>query len=98
MTNRSIATPLRELRRLTRLRLAESRDTVGFNLAALRMVARVSNDRKDSYLDYNDSQTHKTFGLVSDWDAKLRLLSKESEKIIRVRNGTYVETCQNPVE
>lgn len=57
MTNRAIATPLRELRRLTRLRLAESRDTVGFNLAALRMVARVSNDKKQSYLDHNDSQT-----------------------------------------
>ena len=57
MTNPSIAIPLRELRRLVRLRLGESRDIVGFNLAALRMVARVAHDKKQSYLDYDASQT-----------------------------------------
>ena len=55
MASRSTAVPLRELRRLLRERLAESRDTVGFNLAALRSVAKTAADRKGSYLDYDQS-------------------------------------------
>ena len=55
MASRSAAVPLRELRRLLRERLAESRDTVGFNLAALRSVAKTAADRKGSYLDYDQS-------------------------------------------
>jgi hypothetical protein len=63
LTNSSISTPLRELRRLIRLRLAESRDIVGFNMAALRMVSRVANDRKQSFLDYDDSKKDVWAGL-----------------------------------
>jgi hypothetical protein len=51
-----MATPLRELRRLLRLRLAESRDTVGFNLAALRAVAQNVASKKEAFLDYNNEQ------------------------------------------
>jgi hypothetical protein len=52
-----MATPLRELRRLLRLRLAESRDTVGFNLAALRAVAQNVASKKEAFLDYNNEQS-----------------------------------------
>lgn len=52
-TDKSLATPLRELRRIMRLRLGETRDMVGYNLAALRLVARVSKDKRQSYLDEN---------------------------------------------
>jgi hypothetical protein len=56
MTSRSIVVPLRELRRLLKQRLAESRDVVGFNLAALRAVAKTASNRREAYLDYNDAE------------------------------------------
>mmetsp|Transcript_29623 Transcript_29623/g.71635 ORF Transcript_29623/g.71635 Transcript_29623/m.71635 type:complete len:107 (-) Transcript_29623:40-360(-) len=75
MASRSTAVPLRELRRLLRERLAESRDTVGFNLAALRSVAKTAADRKGSYLDYDQSAVTKDIwagmGLGSDLAAAL---------------------------
>jgi hypothetical protein len=52
-----MATPLRELRRLLRLRVGESRDTVGFNLAALRAVAQNVASKKEAFLDYNNEQS-----------------------------------------
>lgn len=71
----STAAPLRELRRLLRERLAESRDAVGFNLAALRAVAKTSADRKASYLDYDNDAAAKDIwagmGLGSDLAAAL---------------------------
>lgn len=42
--------PLRELRRLIRARVAETRDVAGFDLAALKFIARAANERKQSYL------------------------------------------------
>jgi hypothetical protein len=71
--------PLRELRRLIRLRLAESRDIVGFNLAGLKMVARIANDRKQSFLDYEDNQSKDIWaglGLGSDVAAALEQKSR----------------------
>lgn len=57
-------TPLRELRRLLRLRLSESRDVIGFNLAALRAVAQNAASNKDAFMDYsNDSQKDIWAGL-----------------------------------
>ena len=47
-TSSSMATPLRELRRLVRLRLSEARDVVGYNLAALKLVARIAQEKKAS--------------------------------------------------
>jgi hypothetical protein len=38
---------------LLKEQLEESRDVIGFNLAALRAVARTTASRKDSYLDYD---------------------------------------------
>jgi hypothetical protein len=74
LTSHSIAVPLRELRRLLKLRLAESRDVIGFNLAALRAVARTAANRRDAYLDYNADQTKDIWaglGLGSDVAAAL---------------------------
>jgi hypothetical protein len=75
MTSRSIAVPLRELRRLLKERLSESRDVIGFNLAALRVVAKTSASRKDAYLEYNVSDQSKDIwsgmGLGSDLAAAL---------------------------
>jgi hypothetical protein len=58
-----MATPLRELRRLLRLRVSESRDVVGFNLAALRAVAQNSASKKDSFLDFTAPQKDIWAGL-----------------------------------
>lgn len=44
-----MATPLRELKRLIRLRLTESRDVVGYDIAALKLIARVANDRNQAF-------------------------------------------------
>lgn len=41
-----MATPIRQLKRMVRKRVAESRDVVGYDLAALRLIARVAADRK----------------------------------------------------
>jgi len=45
----NISVPLRELRRLLKDRLSESRDTIGYNLAAMRMVLRISRENKNQY-------------------------------------------------
>lgn len=69
LNNRAIAVPLRELGRLVRLRLTESRDMVGYNLAALRTIARTAQSKKDSYLNYDDDKTNDVWaglGLGSD--------------------------------
>ncbi len=74
MSNRSTIVPLRELRRLLRERLAESRDAIGFNLAALRAVARTNASKKESYLSYNTDQYKDIWagmGLGSDLAAAL---------------------------
>jgi len=75
MSSRSTIIPLRELRQLLRERLTESRDTIGFNLAALRAVARTVASKKESYLNYNSNEQTKDIwagmGLGSDLAAAL---------------------------
>ena len=69
-----MATPMRELRRLIRLRLGEARDTVGYNLAALRLTAKVANDRKQSSsfgFDSPSTDVWAGLGLGSDVAAAL---------------------------
>jgi U3 small nucleolar RNA-associated protein 12 len=69
LTNLSMAVPLRELVRLVRLRIAESRDAVGYNLAALRAIARNAASKKESFLDYSDDKDKDIWaglGLGSD--------------------------------
>jgi len=47
--NKSMATPLRELRRLLKSRLAESRDAIGYNLAAIRIISKITKDYKNRF-------------------------------------------------
>ena len=47
-------TPLRELQTLVRMRTTEIRDTVGFNIAAMRIIARIANEKKNERLNYEE--------------------------------------------
>jgi len=76
----AMATPLRELRRQVRMRLAESRDTVGFNLAALRAIAKVANDRKSAYFVPDESTTNVWAGLGLGSDVAAALESRGGKK------------------
>jgi hypothetical protein len=55
------------------MNLSESRDTVGFNLAALRTIAKVAMDRKSSFLvpDEPNGNVWAGMGLGSDVAAAL---------------------------
>lgn len=56
------------------MRLAQDRDTVGFNLAALRAIARVVQENKSSYFNPEDTQSNDIWaglGLGSDVAAAL---------------------------
>ena len=55
--------PIRELSKLVRLRLAEARDTIGFNLAAFWAVARSAANKKDSFLQYENQGNDVWAGL-----------------------------------
>jgi len=46
VASRALMAPLRELRSLARQRTSEVRDVVGFNMAALRLVARLAAESK----------------------------------------------------
>jgi U3 small nucleolar RNA-associated protein 12 len=46
ISNRTMMTPLRELQTLVRSRTTEIRDTIGFNMAAMKSIARLANERK----------------------------------------------------
>lgn len=48
VSNRTMMAPLRELQFLVRARTTEIRDTVGFNMAALKSIARLANERKQA--------------------------------------------------
>jgi hypothetical protein len=52
-------TPLRELQTLVRLRTTESRDTVGFNMAAMRSIARFANEKKNQRINYEEKSSMK---------------------------------------
>jgi U3 small nucleolar RNA-associated protein 12 len=51
VANRTMMTPLRELQTLVRKRTTEIRDTVGFNLAAIKMVSRIANEKKNERIE-----------------------------------------------
>jgi hypothetical protein len=76
--------PLRELRRLLRQRVGELRDVVGFDLAALKVISRVANERKQKYIFDDSEATVKdiwsTLGLGSDVAAALEGGKKTNRK------------------
>lgn len=70
--------PLREIRRLLRLRLGETRDVIGFDLAALKIISRVANDHKQNFF-HNEAKVKDIWadlGLGSDVAAALEGKSK----------------------
>lgn len=75
-----MATPLQELRRLVRTRLAEDRDTVGFNLAALRAIAKVVQENRTSYFNPNENQTDIWAGLGLGSDVAAAMEKKGGKK------------------
>ena len=54
VANRTMMTPLRELQTLVRTRTTEIRDTVGFNIAAMRIIARIANEKKNERINYEE--------------------------------------------
>lgn len=44
--------PLRELQRWTRQRLGEIRDVAGLNMAALTMISKIVNDKKEMQQEF----------------------------------------------
>ena len=74
-----MTTPLRELRRLIRMRVAEARDVVGFDLAALRLISRAANERKQTFIggDQSVKDIWADLGLGSDVAAALEGRSKK---------------------
>ncbi|KAL7543092.1 hypothetical protein ACHAXR_012413 [Thalassiosira sp. AJA248-18] len=62
VANRSMMTPLRELQLLVRNRTTAIRDTVGFNLAAIRMVTRLANEKKSDRLTYEEKSMKDIWG------------------------------------
>jgi len=74
-----MAPPLRELRRLIRTRLAETRDVVGFDLAALKLISKAANERKQSFVgaDQSAKDIWADLGLGSDVAAALEGRSKK---------------------
>jgi len=57
-----MAIPLRELRRLLKLRLSEARDAIGYNMAAIRIISKVSSDYKSRYHIPDDFAKKDVFG------------------------------------
>jgi U3 small nucleolar RNA-associated protein 12 len=52
--HQTMMTPLRELQTLVRMRTTEIRDTVGFNLAAMRIIVRIANEKKSDRINYEE--------------------------------------------
>ena len=76
----AMAPLLRELRRLLQLRLQDSRDTIGYNLAACRMIGRVAQEHKASKMLGMAPETTNVWaglGLGSDVAAALEGSSKK---------------------
>lgn len=73
-----MAPPLRELRKLVRMRLAESRDMIGFDLAALKLISKAANERKQTFVGGDDfaQDIWADLGLGSDVAAALEGRSK----------------------
>lgn len=75
VATQNLGVPLRELRRLVRLRLREARDVIGFNLAALSTVGKVASDRRSTF-DVSGTSENVWAGLGLGSDVAAALESK----------------------
>jgi U3 small nucleolar RNA-associated protein 12 len=81
ISNRMLSAPLRELRRLLKIRLAESRDAIGFNIAGIRMISKVAMNKKSGFVIGNDEKkTDIWAGLGLGSDVAAALQSKKTIK------------------
>lgn len=71
---------LRELRRLMQLRLQECKDTLGYNLAACRMIGRIAQERKAEKMLNLEPSTDIWAGLGIGSDVAAALEGKSSKK------------------
>lgn len=62
VANRTMITPLRELQTLVRKRTTDVRDTIGFNLAAIKMVSRIANEKKNERVTYEEKSMKEIWG------------------------------------
>ncbi|KAL3808500.1 hypothetical protein ACHAXA_008321 [Cyclostephanos tholiformis] len=62
VANRTMLIPLRELQTLVRKRTTEIRDTIGFNLAAIKMVTRLANEKKNERVTYEEKSMKDIWG------------------------------------
>lgn len=62
VSNRTMTAPLRELRGLVRDRTTDVRDTVGFSMAALRMIARIADERRNERVDTREKSMKEIWG------------------------------------
>ena len=79
----AMAPLLRELRRLLKLRLEEARDTIGYNLAACRLIGRIAQERKEAKMLTMSPDTTNVWaglGLGSDVAAALEGSSKKKRR------------------
>jgi hypothetical protein len=74
IANRSMATPLRELRRLIRQRLEETKDVIGYDLAAMKLITRAAHQRQQAFapIDQEPVDVWAGMGLGSDVAAALQ--------------------------
>lgn len=72
-----MSVPLRELQRLIKYRLSEARDTVGYNLAAMRMIAKVSAEHKSRYHIPSHENGQHVFGNLGLGSAEAEALQKK---------------------
>lgn len=79
IANKSLAIPLRELKRLIRKRLGETRDMIGYDIAALKVIARVAHERKLAMTPIQDDPVDiwAGLGLGSDVAAALQSRSRK---------------------
>ena len=79
IANKSLAIPLRELKRLIRKRLGEARDMIGYDIAALKVIARVAHERKLAMapIQENPVDIWAGLGLGSDVAAALQSRSRK---------------------
>ena len=62
VSNRTMTAPLRELRGLVRDRTTDVRDTVGFNMAALRMIARIADEKRNERIGTREKSMKEIWG------------------------------------
>lgn len=78
--NHTLAGPLKELRTLIKKRLADSRNRIGINIAAMKAVSRNANDRKNAYTISDEPATDIWAGLGLGSDVAAALQSRSNKR------------------